>query len=387
MTIPPVVQLLLKENLDILAKPELAIGRLKKGLFVELQKQAEWSFDHGADVYTANLPGTSEFSVIASGALDPFSADGPCRERGCRVSRVPTFLRTIGLWADRVYLRDVFVSQLRDAANTGHFSVADFASYVRVLRAIEPLIHTDIIRFTNTEFSYCDGCKTRVPSEATAELVENFANQFSFELFSGGLLARSKAKLDDVKLLFEIGTNEMHAAKALAQHRSGKRLTSAARKLRQALLCRYLEEQLRETFLDLIAAQDFQSALVSGSRTDLLCVKAIERGMPDIPTVEAWERAREVQIPWVSDLTAREVLVVRERAAAALPRFRERFARAMVVRTAPAALEDMALELRQDAVEVEAELAALAPKIRARERNAIAIISTAVALYGILTKL
>jgi hypothetical protein len=213
-------------------------------------------------------------------------------------------------------------------------------------------------------------------------LVDEFVDEFTFEVTDDGIVARPSGLLDDVAMSFAISADERRSAKALVQRGTGGRLSTAARKLRHRLISAFLSDQMKGAFIDMIAAQDFHSTLVSASRTDVLCVKAIERGLPRIPTIEAWERAREIRIPWLSELTAEEVLVVRERASTALPRFRERCATALVSHEPADSLEVVVRELREDAVEVEAELVALAPKIRARERNAIAMISTGVALYG-----
>jgi hypothetical protein len=177
--------------------------------------------------------------------------------------------------------------------------------------------------------------------------------------------------------------DDLDAAKTLVQCQARKRMPGRARRLRKALIGQLLRDQVREVFLDILSAQNLHSTVVSGSRADLLCVKAVERQIPDLSSIDCWEQEREVRIPWVSDLTPREVVAVREQAASALPRFRERFAQRITGRLESDAGVEVIRELRAEAAEVEAELSALSPRLRRRDRGSIGLLSIGVALYGV----
>ena len=382
MNLPPVVQVLMDEDLSALSSYREASARLRAGLYRDLKRQAEWTFHNYETTYESLVPGSDEFVVTASGAINPFASEGPCTAPGCRFSRVPAFLQTVGVWADRVYVPDVFSMELRDVGRLRRQWVERFVAHANVLRALVPLINAGVIRFANPSFAYCEDCKTRVPAHAAAQLVADFEREFSFELHDEWLMLQSETVLDGAIVEFYMPEAAMSAAESLVRNQKRKRLPKEAQALRRALVGQYLRDQVGDVFLDLLAAQRARSVVVSGSRTDLLCLKAIEHELPELSSLEAWESAREVKVPWLSELSAAGVLALRDEAATALPRFRERFARGMATGAASDP-QTTVLELRAEAAEVEAELKALAPRARQRERASIALLSTGVALYGV----
>jgi len=358
------------------------MARLKTGLYRELKQQGEWTFYNFPYPDHDQNQASDQFLVTASGALNPFAITGPCTAPNCRSSRVPTFARTVGVWADRVFVPDAFSMELRDPGRLRAAWVERFCGYIRVLRELEPLVRRGIIDFCNPSFAYCDDCQTRVPLEVATQLVKEFEGQFTFELNREWLLVESPLVLEGELAEFRIPLDELPTALALVEKQRSKRLPATARQLKHAVIGQLLGDHVAEVFLDLLAAQNLHSVVLSGSRTDLLCLKAIERQAPDLAQIEAWEDRREVKVPYLSELTSSEVVTLRDEAASALPRFRERFAR--VIATGKQESIDKSLaDLRSEAAEVGAELAALAPKVRRRDRTGIALVATGVALYGV----
>lgn len=253
MKLPPVVEIILAEDLEALTSPREAMARLKKGLYRDMTRQAEWTFHNYDDVYRRGSRSNGELAVTAAGALNPFTSQDPCAH--CHFSPVPTFLRTVGLWADHIYVPDVFSMALRDVGQLRRPWVEMFTANVRVLREIAPLIRGGVIRFSNPSFAYCDDCKTRVPAQAAMELLEAFEREFTFRVHNDHLWFQSGAVLDDTIIEFIIPAEQLAAAEDLVRFQRRKRLPARARALRRAVLGYYLSDQVRDIFLDFLSAQ------------------------------------------------------------------------------------------------------------------------------------
>ncbi len=292
----------------------------------------------------------------------------------------------MGVWAEEAYIPDVFSIRLLNAPRISRRWLERFTRDVAVLRELLPLVRAGVLKFANATFVVCAHCRREATEDSAEILVREFASEFEFihSHPSGWLKVRSVPILGESTIEYRIPPALRPAANTLVASQKRKRLPRDANELRRSLLKNLLNERLRGVFLDLKSAQALHSVVISGTRTDVLCVRTLEQGLPELANIDEWEQQREIKVPWVSDLTSTEVVRLREQAASALPRFREVVASSLAgsddhVPRSPSAVIS---ELRAQAAEVEAELKALAPRIRKRDRTTVALISTGLALYG-----
>jgi hypothetical protein len=145
-----------------------------------------------------------------------------------------------------------------------------------------------------------------------------------------------------------------------------------------------LREHVETLLGDMLSARQLGGVLASGSRLGLLALKRTEAAAIAPNEVEQWEALRTVRLPWVDHLSASEILRLREEAAAALPRLRSLVAQKLA---APGnneqQLKQLLAELRDQAIEVKAELDNLKWYRERGFRTLSGTLGISVAVYGL----
>ena len=148
--VPPAIRILLDEKLSVSPKPA-ETKRFFRRLLPELRQQAEWTLESFHYEDSDPSAARSGFVVTASGTLNPFAHRGICAIPRCRVAAAEHFARTVGLYADVITIPDVISPRLTHRARLTNAELLEFVTDVVVLKALQPLIDTGIVRFKRSD--------------------------------------------------------------------------------------------------------------------------------------------------------------------------------------------------------------------------------------------
>jgi hypothetical protein len=375
-SLPPVIRILLDEKLPKSPNP-VEVKRYFRRLVPELHRQAKWTLEHlqYVDDHEAN-PLATDFSVTASGVLNPLTGRS-CDNPKCRISRAEHFARTIGLYADIVTIPDAITGHLFRSRSLQDAEMFELITSVAILRVLEPLIRAGVVRFRSPRLKFCGHCGRKLKRQlkkVSAELLPKLQDELTFE-YEKGILKVRTGRLDDPPILTNIYVSRVMQRRL----ESGRSVT--VDRLGREYFADELQSILRGVLVEMYSAARTKSSLFSGSRLDLLALHALEHTFTDLKNIDVWEKERSVELPWVKELSAQQIVTLREEAADALPRLREKMVRLMTPGLQTNLAETIA-ELRDEALEVEAEIKAVKPRRGANFRNVAGVLGVSMAIYG-----
>jgi len=366
--LPPVLELLLAEDFDGIHTPA-GFRRALKRLEPELRRQAEWSVAN--HTYSDLVQNSTDFVVRPSGALDVFTPLEICQHIRCRFKTAEQFARSVCLFADRVVLPDVFTARFT-MDEWDSLTAEAFTRDIVVLGRIAPLIRAGVI-------SFCGTNDTDEESEAIASRIDHVTDKVLDEVASELKIARqgtsirvASGRLLDPELqwYFPISRGDSAQTKAAIGLAGFRTL---------------LRRDVESILYAMRSAQLTNAVLASGSRLGVLAIKSAEHRSLAVDNIEDWEAIRSIHLPWVDDLSASEVVRLREDAATALPRLRALMTSKLAVPTDDTEKQalDVVHELRTEAAEVEAELRALKWPRERGFRTLTGSLGITVAIYGL----
>ena len=384
--LPPTIQILLDERLTETSSVGELRRKVKRGLLGDLKRQAVWSMEQFAypDLVRSDdrvIPP----SLTPSGAMNPFTWTSACVAHTCRVRSAKSFVQTLGVYGERIVLPDDFTASLSEPKPNSDAWMSSFLSDLAVLRELKPLVRKGVITFGSGSTAFCSDCREKAAEEAAVNLARRLRREFRFR-FAGDKLRFGSESLFGRPLdtFRKLRAAEVELARELVQ--GGSRISEAAEHFALRVIADRLKRQMSEFLVDLATAQNLSSILVSGSRADVLCVRALEEGVGDLDSVHDWELARTIDLPWISKLTAEEVLILREEASTALPRFRELFLQAARVSDDSAAsATSLVHDLRSQAAEVQAELDVVTSRGRRLSKTTLGLLAIGLTVYGTAT--
>lgn len=370
MELPPAIQLLDTEftgdNPD-----DLLRQFADRGFKRDLRDQAESSvvqFNYSQERHAGE---EGSLVITPGGALDPFSWEEKCGSFKCRIGVGYSFARSIALYADYTVVPDPLSGTLASMGRLTERDARVIFSALAVVRELRPLIQHDVVRFARPGLAFCDQCRQqyvqnfdtaqdllwkefRASLEAT--LVYSDANQYlilvTSSLYAPGIVRQITldASTVDPQLKSVLDTTPQDA------HLSPDVI--------HPLLASSLKAEAFSVYRGLALAAAHKSIYAAGSRLQMAGIQAFEGR--EIHETLAWERARCVELPWVSDLNVEELMILRDHAKTALPRFRARVFE-QISDAATDGDDDVvraAVTLRAEVAELEAELAAVRPRGR-----------------------
>lgn len=380
MELPPVLQIAISEELWKFGSPhQLARSIKADGLGGELHRQALWSqsnFEYDS-IAARDLP--SGFLVAPSVSLNPFSPAAKCSNPQCRAVATEDFVKTVGLYADVAFVQDpLSVVFAREKKITSAESTFLYQA-VQALRQLAPLIEAGVVRFVDPFHHYCRECHAKL-SDSIESAAESLLSEARLEIDAE--IIESEGTLHvfvEAPLLYPSDNHPLITHFKLSGRRKEEfaKICGAGPRARRTRACRgkladlmrdRLREELRHVLFDLEASRDMRALLLAGSRLEPLFISRLEKSAPVIDDLENWERLRTLNLPWIHELSAEEVLRLREEAHLALPRLREMLGRRL---NTPGSgdtekVREVVSEIREQAAEVEAELMGLE---LARERK------------------
>jgi len=365
----------------------------RTGLAKEVRRQADYTVSKHE--YSEPLSAPGSFNIVATESLDPLTEGNKCNQHSCRLTRADLFAQTAALYADSTYLVDTLSMALRSAKDNDAF-MADLFTNLQVLKKLFPLLERGIVKFVPPRLHLCSECSSAMKSateRSGAILSGQFwdAVQVRVALYGMGPL-----------LIFsfpEFETQEYHpliytSSISDSQKREVEKwLKSASTKqpLSRTSAPVFVEERVRalaehlsaNVLFDASIAARVGGTLLSADQAEARSILSLD-GKATLSPRSKWENLRQVQLPWVAELTVPELIMLRDQASKALPRFRELLA-ARVGQQPKKGIgpREVAAELKSQALDIEAEMHAL--EIKGKEFFGLGVggISLGMVIYGL----
>jgi hypothetical protein len=366
---PPALLLMLREFASG-AKWEDVRKRIK-AIVPDLKVQS-FAFE-SQNVSRTEPPKQTSFNIHLHGALDLLSGHG-CTALECRVAAAERLARSIGLIADQVWLTDLLSDEVMRMGRATNAAIDRLMQHAVVLAPLLPLIEARIIRFRSPWIATCESCKQEFEHKVeatTEEVIKVFRRDFKVERRKGGGFFVSTGKAFEPKLfLHSVSTapRGMPSNREYAVH-------AVAREVRQVLWV------AREASMT-------GGSVFTNSRVGLAGLLQWEGRLLDRKSLLLFDSDRAFEVPWVSQLSAKQILQLREEASLALPAFRERLARALVQTGPEVSIQgsrELISELRAQAAEVRAELSVKRAKSARYWKTVYGVLGLALSAYGVAT--
>lgn len=396
--LPPPIQLLVNECNPATVKRETLSRKLSDEVFVrELRDQA----DPALRVYDYDgskpAPADADLVIHGAGGLSPFSPYGKCSSVGCRELNALSFAQSIGLYSDYAVITDFVTPTLYYLNPKDPTQIRRLLGDLTALNVLQPLIREGIVRFATPHRKLCDvhgKAATTLAQRVAAEVWRGVTPHMEADFIEGKgseslMVVGSDLFGGEVYWLpIYMSSHEALALKKRLGWRKRARLPQDKVRFVRPYVVPMLE---REATAMLFEARDSgleRAMLATQSRLEAVTLRVVDRALIRTGAYKAWEELRECRLPWVSELTAEEVLRLREQARRALPAFRARMKRDLfssptTARARDARAEKIATELRSEVPEVEAELRA--SKVRTRKSVPVAVGAAGLAciVYGV----
>lgn len=367
--VPPAVPLLL----DALARSHDwdSTRRNIRGMLRDLRQQSEAFVVESVRAKLAP-PDPKSFQIHASGLLDIFDSGLVCADLRCRVQGAHRLSRSLGLIGDRVWLTDFISDQFLGLGRVSNARLDRAVADTIVLAELVPLIAAGVVNFRSPMIASCSNCMEVFRGE-----VERITDAV-FETFGAELEIAEKTTRRAV-----VKTGRCHEPPMymVRQKKPGERFGSW-NSFKRDLLWR----EVRRALWTSREAAMTGGALFTNSRVGLAGILEAEGRFGGVSGMRVLDQRRSFELPWVSELNASQIVQLREEAASALPRFRERMARVLVTGENDAgSIRKHLHELREEAQEVRAELSTVRKKSARFWKTTYALLGFGVSAYGAAT--
>lgn len=395
--LPPAVQIAVDEKLwDFRSGPELERHLRSRGLIAELRRQARWSrsgFEY-ADRREDEAPRSSDLVVTPSGTLNPFSPVAKCSSPSCRARAAADFIQSVALYSDVAYLPDPLSSPFSDPKKLSGDKAEYLQHRLETLRTVYPLIQAGIVRLASPFRAYCRHCFDEIGAtldEATEAVAAAIEPDIRASYYPKGpepyifirtpvLFPEQDHPLSTVCPL----SPEKHRAylESCGDGRSSRN-TRKSRRLLVQFLRSHLRRDIQQIFHELTLAQGTKSLLLAGSRIEPFVLAHLDGSLPSPSELQQWESLRTIELPWLHELTAEEVLTLRHEAATALPRLRDLLLRRVASGDPVSNVTSVIEELKDQLNEVEDELASINLGRQRRYGSGMGVLSMLFVVYGV----
>lgn len=350
-----------------------ALRRLKD-LLPDLRVQSE-AYLSAVHSRPSAEPSPTTFSVHLHGGMDTFAGHGACPGFACRVSQAERIVRSMGVIADQVWFTDSFTFRFIDFGRVTNNKLDFLLADVFALKIMWPMIEAGIFRFRHPWFAACANCAKKFDEQvalASNSLVPLFCDQFSLEL--------------DGKKGFTIETGDIFSPPT---NINGRLFRGRAPSLNK-YIHQVIDEEVRSALRAASEASLGGGAVFSNSKIGIAGLLELEKSGQELgQAMELFERGHSLDIPWVTNLNAAQVIQLRQEAANALPRFREMLAKNLHV-TNMDFLDgdfdrDFISELREQAAEVRGELDATRKHSARLWKTSFGLLGLGLSAYGVIS--
>jgi len=362
--LPPSIELVLRE-IDIgYASPyEFVDSLIKTGLAKDLYQQADftrtrWQYADQKDQRRG------VFKLCPGGTVNPFDKWGKCIDPACSDAYARRFARTVGLYAEQIVVADPLTPMILNfeeevlAPAAGPMML--FSTSIK-LKRLEPLLRAGVILFGSAP-ALCSTCyenTERFVAERTERALTYLMRQdFRFRV--------NVADVDEpwVGLSFEKGdlVYSRPVAPPIASRLRKTTIAVIPSRYERIVLrpvIRKIAEWLERTVLgSYITSVRTRGIFAAGDRaTATLFLDAQDPASK--PTYENLEGLQSLDLPFVSELSVAETLLLRQVAQKSLPAFRSKIQSSLAESLDSTRLHERVAELRLQAAEVRSELEAI----------------------------
>src|ERR1019366_6740107 len=276
--IPPVIRLLLDANL--LASGDAAtLVRKMNRLLPELRRQARWSVENFRYFEPCDAP-AGALVATTNGGINPFAVAGVCWDSGCKAWTALTMARTLGLYADIALVPDTltrYLASWRRPADNYRF----FTAHILVLRILEPMIRSGVIRFWPGSIPVCKPCASVLGStidHAALDLLHK-TRKPPIATINRGLLS--------VAVEGPFADTIFYTKQATVTGRRTVKSARGAKAIGRAMFLEAVEHSIWSAMLDLYYSSFAHASLFSTHRQQLLALNALDSRAPSLNRVAA----------------------------------------------------------------------------------------------------
>lgn len=362
--VPPALMILLDELADIKSVDALH-ARIKK-LLKELRDQSE-IFEVESATRLDDSAHKNSFNVHLAGAMNLLSGSG-CSDLECRVATADRIARSVCLIADCVWLTDTFSGHFCNVSKLDRSALNTIVSDLLVLRRLEPLIRAGVVRFRSPYVPICPHCVREfksIVSASAADLARDFASDFHVTKVAGGYKVETGSSHDPPTVYYSNFSSSSRAPR------------------RSEFAKKWIRSELHSSLWVAREASLTGGAVFSNSRIGLAGLAQQSGRVVDKRTLAFLDRERELTIPWVSHLSASQIVELRSEASAALPAFREKICRAMTLEDDKSKPASIISDLREQAEEVRSELNAKRKNAAQRWKCTYGVLGLGLSIYGV----
>lgn len=374
--VPPAVMLLYSEVYTKAESWEHA-RKLLKGLLPELKTQslAYEVMPFGSD--EAALP-HGEFDIHLDGALNIFQrSPAGCADPVCRVEAAQSIARSMGLVADRLWVTDLFTEKFWDFGRATNRKLDDVVADTLVLGGVMPLVEAGVLKFKSPWIPSCQSCIDHFDSRVhtvTDALVDAFQHEFEIEDMGDLRYAIHSGALFDPPVVLRVWPSDKKpdVAPDLDAH-----------------VWNLVHGAVRSAMWTGREAAAHGGSIFSNSRAGLAGFIQTEGRFQGLDEFRLLDQSRNLDLPWVKDLSPKQVMELRQEAGKALPQFRELMAKRLVFQVGQPInggdASDFVGELRQQAAEVKAELEVINKHAKRFWKQPFTLLSLGAAAIGLAT--
>ncbi|MFZ6747205.1 hypothetical protein ACO0LC_28650 [Undibacterium sp. JH2W] len=316
-----------------------------------------------------------QFDVHLHGGLDLFDGSGACADLVCRLQAADRLIRSMGLISDRIWLTDTISEKFIDFGRVTNEKLNEIVADTLVLARLAPLIFAGIVRFRSPWRSTCEDCTSNFDNNV-ALIAKELAKKFSREI-----------KFSDKKNgNYTIDTGNFFEPSLMMHNIFPEERIPNLRDSREAIIY----SQVRSAMWVSRDASLFGGSMFSNSRIGMAGILHQEGRFSDRRQLMMLDRDRSIQVPWVSELDAMQILELRQEAADALPMFREKMAKVLAIGSGQedddlGASNEFVQELREQVEEVRSELS-ITQKSSARFwKSTYGLLGFGISAYGVST--
>ena len=152
--LPPVVKILISEGLHELPSADALYRALADGgLWNDLCAQAQGSI-RGYEYEEFKPQSRGQLVFTPSASLDPFSNVSKCSSISCRLSLADSFVRSLGLYADRIVVTDYFTSAFLQTDRASRGLAEELFKDLAILRKLLLFIKEGVIKFGTPAWAF-----------------------------------------------------------------------------------------------------------------------------------------------------------------------------------------------------------------------------------------
>lgn len=372
-SVPPAIPLLVIEVLGKSNSPKDAYDRLKN-LWPEIQSQSRFHMENFSLAAPKNRR-PDELNIYLDGGLNLFDARVGCADIDCRLEAARHLARSLALVGDTLWITDYLTEQFLEHGKVDDEKLYRILTDTLVLSELFPLIAAGIIKFRSPWRSVCESCNNAFDTQVE-EMVEDslkeYSSEFDIEKMCGGGYALHTGGTYHPSMVLRVYPTKWLGAQRTPTAEEAKRNVA--------------HTAIRSALWTCDEASKGNGVLFSNSAIGMAAFVKREQKLEGRSSLRAFDERRSVQIPWVTELNASQIVELRSEASKALPALRELLARHLTVAKTedknPGALID---ELRWQAVETRNELENVQGHAGRYWKAAYATVGLSISAYGLGT--